>query len=68
MIAASRKRFLGALTGHEAPEQRGAASLAAALWAIQAGANVLRVHDVRETTDALTLFLSLNTNKEQSHV
>ena len=68
MIAASRKRFLGALTGHEAPEQRGAASLVAALWAIQAGANVLRVHDVRETTDALTLFLSLNTNKEQSHV
>ena len=68
MIAASRKRFLGALTGHDAPERRGAASLGAALWAVQAGANVLRVHDVRETTDALTLFLSLNSNEDQSHV
>ena len=64
MIAASRKRFLGELTGQPDVSQRGAVSLGAALWAVQAGANVVRVHDVRETIDALTLFSRLNTNED----
>lgn len=48
----SRKSTLGRLTGRP-PLERGAASLAAALLAIEGGAKMLRVHDVRETRDAL---------------
>lgn len=48
----SRKSTLGAITGREVHE-RMAASIAAALIAVQKGAKILRVHDVRETVDAL---------------
>jgi dihydropteroate synthase len=48
----SRKSTLGRLTSRPA-EERGAASLAAALLAVEGGARILRVHDVRETRDAL---------------
>ena len=53
----SRKSSLGAVLarGGEAPEpaQRQAASVAAALLAVERGARIVRVHDVRETVDAL---------------
>lgn len=48
----SRKSTLGRLTGRPVGE-RLAASLAAALLAADGGANILRVHDVRETREAL---------------
>lgn len=48
----SRKSTLGLITGRE-PAQRVAASVAAALLAVQAGAAVVRVHDVAPTVDAL---------------
>lgn len=51
----SRKSTLGALTGREAHE-RLAGSLAAALLAAQAGATILRVHDVKETIDVLKVW------------
>lgn len=51
----SRKSTLGALTGRPAGE-RLAASLAAALLALQAGATILRVHDVRETRDVIAVW------------
>jgi dihydropteroate synthase len=54
----SRKSTLGAITGRPAAE-RLAASVAAALLAAQAGATILRVHDVRETRDALALWLAV---------
>jgi len=50
----SRKSTLGAITGQPVTE-RLAASLAAALLAVQHGATILRVHDVRETRDALAV-------------
>ncbi len=50
----SRKSALGALTGRPVGE-RLAASVAAALLAAQGGARILRVHDVRETQDALAV-------------
>jgi dihydropteroate synthase len=50
----SRKSTLGAITGRPVNE-RLAASLAAALLAVQHGATILRVHDVRETRDALAV-------------
>lgn len=50
----SRKSMLGALTG--APvDQRIYASIAAAMLAIQQGAAIVRVHDVRPTRDAIKI-------------
>lgn len=57
-VGLSRKSTLGAITGRPAGE-RLAASLAAALLAAQAGATILRVHDVRETRDALAVWLAV---------
>jgi dihydropteroate synthase len=51
----SRKSSLGAITGRAA-DKRLAASLAAALIAIQHGAKILRVHDVAETSDVLKVW------------
>ena len=54
----SRKSTLGAITGRAVTE-RLAASVAAALLAVQHGATILRVHDVRETRDALAVMQAL---------
>jgi dihydropteroate synthase len=51
----SRKSMLGALTGQDVA-QRLPASVAAALIAVQHGANIVRVHDVRATVDALKVW------------
>ena len=51
----SRKSTLGRITGRTV-DDRLAASLAAALLAVQAGAKILRVHDVRETRDVLAVW------------
>ncbi|QQS12076.1 MAG: dihydropteroate synthase [Rhodospirillales bacterium] len=53
LIGASRKGFVGAITGEPAAARRLGGSLAAALAAADAGAAILRVHDVRETVQAL---------------
>lgn len=50
----SRKSMLGAITGRP-PEQREAASVAAAMIAAQSGAAIVRVHDVAATRDALNV-------------
>lgn len=57
----SRKSMLGALTG-QAVTGRLSASVAAALIAVQRGANIVRVHDVRATVDALKIFNAVNGN------
>ncbi len=54
----SRKSSLGAVTGLDAP-QRMVPSVAAALLAAQRGASVLRVHDVRETVQALQVWQAM---------
>ena len=52
----SRKSSLGAVTGQEVPADRVAASVAAAVLAVDRGARVVRVHDVRATVDALRVW------------
>jgi dihydropteroate synthase len=54
LLPISRKDFLGAITGHP-PRERDAATLAAVGWAADAGAHVLRVHDVRAAADFLAV-------------
>ncbi|MEY4674466.1 MAG: hypothetical protein RL148_2250 [Planctomycetota bacterium] len=54
MAAPSRKSFLGAVTGRGVHE-RGAATLAAELWAVDQGVDAIRTHDVRALKDALAV-------------
>lgn len=59
LIGASRKSFIGHLTAAARSEDRLPGSLAAALWAAQQGAAILRVHDVAETAQAMAIFRTL---------
>lgn len=57
VFGASRKRFINALDDTAKGEgDRLGGSLAAALWAANAGAAMVRVHDVRETAQALAVW------------
>jgi dihydropteroate synthase len=64
LVGASRKRFIGEITGAEAPD-RAAGSLAAVAWAARHGAAVVRVHDVRETRHFLDVFDAIAHAEEQ---
>jgi dihydropteroate synthase len=55
-IGVSRKSFIGRLSRGEQPKERLAGSLAAALAAVQRGADIVRVHDVAETRQALEVW------------
>jgi len=55
-VGLSRKSMIGSLTGRQAPVDRAAGSVAAALIAVQRGARMVRVHDVAPTVDALKVW------------
>ena len=54
LIGLSRKRFIGNITGRET-EDRLAGTIAANAFAMMNGADILRVHDVRETVDMVKI-------------
>lgn len=58
LVGVSRKAMLGTITGSPVG-QRMAASVAAALIAVQKGAKIVRVHDVAATRDALAVWLAI---------
>ncbi len=55
MLGASRKNFIGELSGEKAADRRVAGSLGAALGAAARGAQMLRVHDVAQTRQCLAV-------------
>ena len=55
-IGVSRKSFIDAITGPTWPKDRLAGSLAAMLAALDQGAQIVRVHDVTETVQAIALW------------
>jgi dihydropteroate synthase len=59
VVGVSRKKLIGDLTGR-GPGERAAGSVAAALLAAQNGASMVRVHDVRDTVDALHTWMELS--------
>lgn len=59
-IGASRKRFIGELTGTSQPKARVPGSIAAALVAVSRGAQIVRVHDVAATRQALDVWCAAN--------
>ena len=67
LVGMSRKSMLGAVTGRTV-EDRGTASVAAALMAVERGAQVVRVHDVAATVDALRLWQAVRETSEESMI
>jgi dihydropteroate synthase len=59
MLGASRKRTIGALSGEAPAHQRLGGSLALAIKALEAGVQLLRVHDVFETVQAMRVWRGL---------
>jgi len=64
LLGASRKRFIGTIGGEALAEQRVAGSLAVALAGVAQGVQVLRVHDVAETRQALRLWQAVRGEAE----
>jgi len=64
MAGISRKSMLGKITGREAADARVAASVAAGVLAAERGANILRVHDVAETVDAVSVIHAMRENRQ----
>ena len=60
LIGVSRKRFIGCLAGVDAPKERLPGSLAAGLAALGQGVQIIRVHDVAETAQALAVWNAIS--------
>lgn len=56
LVGVSRKRMIGDLTGETVPSERVHGSVAAALAAVARGAQIIRVHDVKATVDAVKIW------------
>jgi dihydropteroate synthase len=61
LLGVSRKSFIGRLSRGEAPKQRLAGSLAAALAGLDRGVQILRVHDAAETRQAIAIWQAMAT-------
>ena len=60
LLGASRKSFIGKLTGVATASDRVMGSIGAALSAVAQGVQILRVHDVKATREALTVWEAVN--------
>ena len=56
LVGVSRKRMIGDLTGETVPSERVHGSVAAALAAVARSAQIIRVHDVKATVDAVKVW------------
>lgn len=59
LVGTSRKGFLGHITGVEDPAARDDATLATVVWALQRGASMVRVHDVKRAVHAAAVLDAL---------
>ena len=59
LLGVSRKSFIGRLSQNEPPKERVAGSLAAALAGVAQGVQILRVHDVPETVQAVNVWRAI---------
>jgi dihydropteroate synthase len=66
VLGVSRKGFIGKLSRGEAPKARLPGSLAAALAGVERGVQILRVHDVAETAQALALWRAIGDRRVDS--
>ncbi|MEA5362604.1 dihydropteroate synthase [Amycolatopsis sp., V23-08] len=66
-VGASRKSFIGHATGQTRPERRVPGSVVAAAWSAAAGADLIRVHDVRATLDGLRVASAITGDTWHEH-
>ena len=55
LVGPSRKGFLGHLTGRAVAAERDAATVAACVACVAGGADIVRVHNVRDVTDGVKI-------------
>lgn len=65
MVGASRKRTVGAATGVDEPSERVSGSIAAHTAAILGGADIIRVHDVRQSVEAAKMAWKIKKYEER---
>ncbi len=63
LVGTSRKSFIGKLLNGAPPDQRLSGSLASIAIAVWNGAKIVRVHDVKETVDALTIISAVRSQR-----
>ena len=66
LVGLSRKLFIGTIAGEPDPQRRASASIAGALFALERGASILRLHDVRETVQAIRMWTALNADHRKT--
>lgn len=62
LLGTSRKRFIGTIGRAEDPQARAPGSIATALAGLAQGVQIIRIHDVAETRQALRLWQSISTD------
>ncbi len=65
LAGVSRKSFIGTYGGEADPQRRGPGSIAAALFALERGASILRVHDVADTVQAVRVWTALRESRKE---
>ena len=60
LLGASRKSFIGKISNDEPADERIPGSIAAALYGYSQGVNIFRVHDVKETVQALKTYEAIS--------
>ena len=68
LLGTSRKRFIGSIGMASEPQDRAPGSIATALAGVAQGVQVLRVHDVAETRQALRLWQAMNTDHLENNL
>jgi len=63
LLGASRKRFIGTLSREEEASRRAPGSIAAALAGVSQGVQIVRVHDVKKTRQALDVWQAIERAK-----
>jgi len=59
VVGTSRKAFIGTIIEEKSPDERLFGSLGSFAWSALAGADILRVHDVRETAQMLDVIAAI---------
>ena len=60
LLGVSRKSFISTISKQEPADQRLPGSLAGALWGLEHGVDILRVHDVKETIQAVSVYQAIS--------
>lgn len=63
LMGVSRKSFIGRVLGIESPEHRGVGTAVVHAWCVAGNAQILRVHDVKETLEAIKIIQAIGAGR-----